>query len=343
MQNKKRFSVRALVAICLSVCVMFISAFPAMAASDDVEVAEPDTMIKLHCMDGQNPISGFEWSIYRVAGWGAGYYVPSGDFADAQIDMSNLKEEDMQTCANSFESYAVANQIAPLSTQTIDEQGEALFPVEETGLYLLIAKEMKKETNEGTVTYTGSPMLVNFTLDRMHTVLELDAKYTVKPDEGDLPSKYSVTKYWNNETDASKRPESITVQIYTSEGELYKEVELNAENDWSYSWEDYAGLTWKVVEKDVPANYKVVYNFDGDTMYSIENNYEDSSSVPDSSSTPDSSQPTVTPPSTPSTPSGPIPQTGLLWWPVLVLSLVGITLVVVGVKLHSTAKKETNE
>ncbi|MGN1133979.1 MAG: Cna B-type domain-containing protein [Oscillospiraceae bacterium] len=330
MRNKRRFSFKALASFCLSACMMIAASLPAMAASDETESARSETTINLICKDEEQPVVGFEWSAFRVLDLIGGQYTLVDDFADADIDLSDLSEDNMSKLAVSFDTHAASKNLSPLQSVATGDDGVASFSLKQTGLYLFTAKPLVKDIENGQKLYTPSPVIVHINLNNVNTTIDVNAKFTVNTDIV-TPTEYKVTKYWKDEADSSKRPKSITAQIFSSDGSLYKEVELSADNNWTYTWSTDTKQTWKVAEKTVPDNYKVSYYTDGNTTYTIENDYE---------KPPESSQPVV--PQT-VTPSGPIPQTGLLWWPVLVLSLIGITLVVVGLKLYSSSKKETNE
>jgi hypothetical protein len=153
------------------------------------------------------------------------------------------------------------------------------------------------------------------------------------------------------------RPSQIEVQLLKN-GEVQdgQTVVLNAANNWQYTWTGLDDTAeWTAVEKEVPANYTV--------MTSLENNYSrivitntemPSTEPPQSESETEPPQTEVAPPTetetetestqTESTVSKPsqssssggstLPQTGMLWWPVPVLTLAGLALFVIGWIIH---------
>ena len=91
-------------------------------------------------------------------------------------------------------------------------------------------------------------------------------------DDPDNDGQITVTKTWDDEDNKySSRPESITVLLY-ADGEEIGSTELNAENNWTYTfYEDYDGnplykyrdkgivIVYSIGEIEV-ANYETVIN-----------------------------------------------------------------------------------
>jgi len=77
----------------------------------------------------------------------------------------------------------------------------------------------------------------------------------------------SVTKEWvdNNDQDG-KRTDSVTVQLMAGNTAVGDEITLNADNSWTYIWEDLAvkasgdDIVYSVVETNVPAGYTASYS-----------------------------------------------------------------------------------
>ena len=183
-----------------------------------------------------------------------------------------------------------------------------------------------------------------------------------KPDDPDPtpPSTPSltITKKWvaDNPED---RPDSVTFNVYKDgiyDGFLEIEGKYFGDRDtWrdSYPIEEYeVGADWWVEEVDVPVNYTDDVEEIRDNVFYVYNTYEEPVIEEPVSSEPESSEPSsepseVTPsepsvePSEPSSePSEPVsepepaeptlPQTGQLWWPVILLLAGGAVLVAFG-------------
>ena len=183
-----------------------------------------------------------------------------------------------------------------------------------------------------------------------------------KPDDPDPtpPSTPSltITKKWvaDNPED---RPDSVTFNVYKDgiyDGFLEIEGKYFGDSDtWrdSYPIEEYeVGADWWVEEVDVPVNYTDDVEEIRDNVFYVYNTYEEPVIEEPESSEPESSEPSsepseVTPsepsvePSEPSSePSEPVsepepaeptlPQTGQVWWPVILLLAGGAVLVAFG-------------
>lgn len=168
----------------------------------------------------------------------------------------------------------------------------------------------------------------------------------------------TITKKWvaDNPED---RPDSVTFNVYKDgiyDGFLEIEGKYFGDRDtWrdSYPIEEYeVGADWWVEEVDVPVNYTDDVEEIRDNVFYVYNTYEEPVIEEPESSEPESSEPSsepseVTPsepsvePSEPSSePSEPVsepepaeptlPQTGQLWWPVILLLAGGAVLVAFG-------------
>lgn len=168
--------------------------------------------------------------------------------------------------------------------------------------------------------------------------LESETPPVIIPD--DEPT-ISIRKVWVEDTEED-RPDSILVEIYHDE-ELYDTVEVEARYRWRTSYtipERYEDDDWWVQEADVPAGYEDYIDETRDNVFVITNTYvgvEEESSEESSEPSVTPSEPSVTPsePSAPSSePSEPaeptLPQTGQVWWPVILLLAGGAVLVAFG-------------
>jgi len=71
-------------------------------------------------------------------------------------------------------------------------------------------------------------------------------------------SQLTVRKLWDD--DGKDRPESITVNLLKN-GKVHKSIELNAENQWMYTWSKLSRLAkWSVKEAEVPDGYTAKYS-----------------------------------------------------------------------------------
>ena len=116
----------------------------------------------------------------------------------------------------------------------------------------------------------------------------------------------AVSKIWNDTGNESKRPQSIQVTLLKN-GVDYDTQTLNEENGWKYTWntlpqynENDQEITWTLREASV-SGYSSSVRQEGN-VFLLTN--------------------------TPNKPK--LPQTGLLWWPVPLLTAAGLAFLIVG-------------
>jgi len=72
----------------------------------------------------------------------------------------------------------------------------------------------------------------------------------------------TVHKIWSQDN-PDMRPERVVVRLLKN-GERYADVELNEDNQWTYTWDRLsARQNWSVTEPDVPEGYEVSYDIRG--------------------------------------------------------------------------------
>lgn len=172
------------------------------------------------------------------------------------------------------------------------------------------------------------------------------------PGSGGTTINRNVLKVWED-GGSEDRPVSVTVRLLR-DGEVFDEVELSEDNDWRYSW---TGLSrdyeWTLVEVDVPGDYTVEIDRQGNTFV-VTNTAAEEIEDPDTPLDPgpgpdDPGDPTdPTDPGTdipdPDVPLDPgLPQTGTLWLPVQILTIAGILLFSLGWMDMKRQKRERHE
>lgn len=110
----------------------------------------------------------------------------------------------------------------------------------------------------------------------------------------------TVHKVWSKD-DPDTRPEEITVQLLKNGG-LYDEVELNGENQWTYTWDKLAlWQDWSVVEANIPEGYEAVYDVRG-SLTIITNRWTADEKEPLPEEKPEETEPSDEEPSVPELP-----------------------------------------
>lgn len=306
--------------------------------------------LTLICQNEDDILEGLKWDILRVGSRVGDSYVLEGEFSEAPVTMDDLSEDALVKKAKVLEAYAVANEIQPLASGATNEKGILVFDNLEEGLYLVWGYKLTK----GNTTYFPSTMFVE--IHETHAALDWNAypKYYMTNFSTE-EERHAVMKVWLNEDgEPIDYSTSITVEIYRDR-ELYDTVVLSEENDWKYFWTSKGTYDWFVYEVDIPEGFTVEYD-DNKVQYRIKNIYHgeittttttdttettettttlssDTTSTTTTTTTTSQTTTTTITSKTTGTTTPNLPQTGQLWWPVLVLGALGMLFVAIGCRM----------
>ena len=240
------------------------------------------------------------------------------------------------------------------ATVKVDDKGEVKFEGLDCGLYLLMGSALK----DGRYTYTPKSTLLTLPNLEQKTEIQPDGKEVVVSEnwQYDVAAKgkwdrsykgggsgknyisLSVLKQWEDDSPET-RPGSVTVRLM-NDGKEYDEVTLTASKGWKHTWNNLdKNAVWTLAEVDVPDDYTVLVDREGNTFVVTNTG----SVIIPPEPLPEGP---VDPGKDPGTggeggdgslnipdekiPQGNLPQTGVLWWPVQALTLVGLVLFVLG-------------
>lgn len=236
-------------------------------------------------LDVSCPVSNMQVSLYRVADEN---YKLVDSFSRYSIDL----KQDVQGAANALENRILMDGIEADACVTSDSSGKASFTGLESGIYLVVGKEVFQDG----LFYMPQVSLVCLSGD-----LSVDLKYEMS----DKPSRIHVLKVWKKDNKKS-RPKSIEVCLLRSDGIVVDKVILNSDNQWSTTWNNLSTLyTYRVMETSVPSGYKESCTREKDTIV-LTNTGSDKYRVEKKDEV--------------------LPNSGQLWWPVPVLLFVGLVL-----------------
>lgn len=236
-------------------------------------------------LDVSCPVSNMQVSLYRVADEN---YKLVDSFSRYSIDL----KQDVQGAANALENRILMDGIEADACVTSDSSGKASFTGLESGIYLVVGKEVFQDG----LFYMPQVSLVCLSGD-----LGVDLKYEMS----DKPSRIHVLKVWKKDNKKS-RPKSIEVCLLRSDGIVVDKVILNSDNQWSTTWNNLSTLyTYRVMETSVPSGYKESCTREKDTIV-LTNTGSDKYRVEKKDEV--------------------LPNSGQLWWPVPVLLFVGLVL-----------------
>ena len=195
------------------------------------------------------------------------------------------------------------------------------------------------------------------------------------PDSLPATVSVSVKKVWSGDDSAAAskdRPASVTVQLIDGNGTVVDTQTLSSSNGWAFTWEGLNQGQWFVMEKDIPDNYSVSQeeqNTDAGKVVTITNTTPANGGVLGASreKTPESESEKKTTTKknkdngkvkgsnrekeetgrggdTSAVESAArLPQTGQLWWPVWLLAGIAAVLVILGLILRISGKKDLKE
>ncbi|MBR4869209.1 MAG: Cna B-type domain-containing protein [Oscillospiraceae bacterium] len=167
-------------------------------------------------------------------------------------------------------------EVVDSAVVTADDNWEYSFEALKYINGAVAAYSVEEEAVEGYVaSYAG------YNITNTHTPAPVDPPVNPEPET----TSVTVNKVWNDAEDKDGlRPGSISVQLY-ADGEAYGEpVTLDADNNWTYTWENLAKnagdavIEYTVDEVEVPAGY--TKDVDGYTITNSHTPVEEPAYVP---------------------------------------------------------------
>lgn len=274
---------------CILLCVlMTFMLLPVQVFAAGIIELDQDVTLKVTYKDDSTPIAGAEFDLYRVAdvdAYAYSVFTLTETFKKSGVSVNNLDSSGWRNAANTLAGYVQLNGITPLDSGITDENGTLAFPSSKNvsmkpGLYLVIGQ---KHTQKNIV-YTAEPFLVSLpVLNEIENAWDYNGsaapKYTsrhnpiipITPTNPTVDRK--VIKVWDDSGFEHNRPDEITA-VLLRDGVVYDSAVLNAENSWTYRWDDLdADYEWTVAEQTVPDGYTVSVRREGITFV-ITNTYQ---------------------------------------------------------------------
>ena len=316
------------------------------------------------------PIEGMELSLYRVA-----KYEESGSFSLTErfrkypVSLEQKDQEGWQGTADALADYIRRDGITADAVLASGSDRTVCFTDLNRGLYLVLGQTTELQEDGKTQIYEPQTALIALPEDLQGTseetkpyqvtaVLKFEKNEKPgKPEEPGNPeeeeeTKIHVLKVWKQDQE-KERPDSIVVELLQTDVEgnttVVDRQTLTKENQWSYTWKNLSTvMRWSVSEAEVPKGYTVAVTREGDTV--VLTNTAKKSGNPDGEVNPPSKKPTgkttdkmvnKTTDKTTDKTSDKLPQTGQLWWPVIVLLFAGAICLLAGRVLRDR-KEEKN-
>lgn len=309
-------TVKKTVYIILCALILFCIFAPFCAAANSIDI--------LLTFEKEVAAENAELKIYKVARITSdGKTKPEKDFEKYGDIIEAFPENLGREAAETVVGYAQYYGCEPYETVYTDKDGKADFTADTTGIYLVVG-----ETYESNGNYIA-PVPAFLKISGLEN-LEVEVKsVSHKIDE---KTDFTVKKVWEGVTPT----EGITC-ILLANGKEVDRVVLSEENNWCHTWEkiNYS-VTYNMIEKDVPEDCYITVERENDTFTLInkgKKNTEtegttDNKSGGDSDGKSDGES------------DKRLAQTGLLWWPIPVLTVTGAILTVSGTIVTRFSKSD---
>lgn len=299
------------------------------------------------------PVEGMELSLYRVAEYEeSGSFTLTERFRKYPVSLEQKDQEGWQGAADALADYIRRDGSTADAVLASGSDRKVCFTELNRGLYLVLGQTTELQEDGKTQIYEPQTALIALPEESKGTSEGMDpyqVTAVLKFEKNDKPgnpeeTKIHVLKVWKQDQE-KERPDSIVVELLQTDVEgnttVVDRQTLTKENQWSYTWKNLSTLMrWSVSEAEVPNGYTVAVTREGDTV--VLTNTAKESGNPDGEVNPPSKKPTdKTVNKTTDKTSDKLPQTGQLWWPVLVLLFAGAICLLVGRVLRDR-KEEKN-
>lgn len=316
------------------------------------------------------PVEGMELSLYRVAEYEeSGSFTLTEQFQKYPVSLEQKSQEGLQGAADALADYIRRDGITADAVLASGSDRTVCFTDFNRGLYLVLGQTTELQEDGKTQIYEPQTALIALPEDSQGTSEETEPYQVTavlkfeknekprKPEEPGNPeeeeeTKIHVLKVWKQDQE-KERPDSIVAELLQTDVEgnttVVDRQTLTKENQWSYTWKNLSTLMrWSVSEAEVPNGYTVAVTREGDTV--VLTNTAKKPGNPDGEVNPPSKKPmgkttdkivNKTTDKTTDKTSDKLPQTGQLWWPVLVLLFAGAICLLAGRVLRDR-KEEKN-
>lgn len=267
--------------------------------------AAPECRLTVKLLDNrQQPIDGLQVYMTKVADINGTDYYPADGFENSGISIAGIVNDPSAENARNIYEFVQHNGIAAKSALSAD--GKAEFTSVSMGIWLVYCGDNGA--------YTFSPYIV-FLPYAADGKLHYELVSTPKTDENRQNDRsiYVVKRWDDNNNSAGGRPDSITVELLR-DGKVISTAKLNKDNGWSYTFTKLPDDGKYTVSEAAVKNYKATYGGDSKNGFVITNTYSGEK----------------------------LPQTGQLWWPIVLALVAGAAFILLGIIDMRVKKDESS-
>lgn len=277
-----------------TICMLLLSMLFIIGAGIPCYAATESGRISVLLEDkDNNKIDGITIHICKIADMNNTGYYPSKNFENSGISISGIINAPTESTAKDITDYIKDNNIE--SASAVTENGKASFSDLDLGIWIVFCEEDGK--------YTFNPYFVFLPYESGGKLYyEITSSPKAEDSNPNLINIYVVKKWDDKNNAAKKRPESVTIELLDGEKAISSAV-LNEQNGWAHTFTDVSkdGI-YSIKEKKVD-NYTAEYNGDALGGFIVTNSFNGEK----------------------------LPQTGQLWWPIVIISVAGIAFVLLGI------------
>ena len=349
MLKKSRIIIISILIICVFNIASNVFAETKLGPIDLTQIANLTIEFSINSV----PADNVEFKLYKVADIDEKCkFKLTKEFEKYPISLDNVDTDEWRKIALTVAAYVTADKLESNIKGNTDASGKIYFNDLELGLYLIIGNQYTTEE----YIYTPTPVFICLpTYDKdlvWQYNIDTKIKYQTEkiPDEEETINK-KVILVWDDNDDKESRPASIKIHLL-KDGEIYDTIELSEENNWKHVWEGLSNKhKWQIVEAGMEDKYTTTLEEQGPTFVITkkyrENKPEDDKpedekpELPEEDDKEEPNKPnekTEQEQNKPDKPEKPqdnmgadrLPATGVLWWPVPVLIIIGIILFAIG-------------
>ncbi|MGN0709077.1 MAG: Cna B-type domain-containing protein, partial [Anaerovoracaceae bacterium] len=192
-----------------------------------------------------------------------------GDYTSTGVELSrDMTSQELTEAVVTLRAFVEATKPGADYSVTFTNDSQETITGVRSGVYLIAGTSVTVKDGEKETRYDPTPYLI---FVQNYETVTTNVKYTKVDHYNSEAKDYKVVKHWLNDGKGEKRPVSIKVRIM-KDGELYKDVVLSENNDWTYTWTDTTGSRWSVYEYTQVKDYKQTLKEEGNTFI-ISNKY----------------------------------------------------------------------
>ena len=241
----------------------------------------------------KNRINGMTVLMCRIAELNSTGYYPTADFENSGISISGIVNSPDENSAKAVLSFVEKNKVSAISKTS--ENGKVSFSGLDLGIWLVYGEANGK--------YSFNPYIVFLPYESGGKLFyEISSAPKVDDNSPDEINVYVVKRWDDKNNAAKKRPDAVDVELLSGQ-QVVATASLDESNGWAFTFVALPKDAEYTVREKTVENYTPHYSGDVNNGFVITNSYSGEK----------------------------LPQTGQYWWPIIVITVVGVCFVLLGI------------